>query len=183
MGSNHTTRSNLALGLQIVTRGIDRLSLWLGRFCALLMLLMVLAAIAVVALRYGLDLGSVALQETVLYLHGALFTLGAGFTLKAEGHVRVDIFYRNWGARRRAWVDLLGTALLLLPFVGFIGWQCWDYVLTSWARQEGSVEAGGLSLVYLQKSLLLGLVLTLGAQALAELARNLALLLAGGRSS
>ncbi|MBY6018098.1 TRAP transporter small permease subunit [Ferrimonas balearica] len=155
---------------------IDRLSEWLGRLCGLLMLAMLLLATAVVALRYGMESGSIALQESVLYLHGALFTLGAGFTLKHNGHVRVDIFYRNWSARRRAWVDLLGTLLLLLPLIGFIGWQSWPYVMASWARLEGSPEAGGLALVYLQKTLLLGLVLTLGLQALAELARAVATL-------
>ncbi|MBY5990595.1 TRAP transporter small permease subunit [Ferrimonas balearica] len=157
-------------------RGIERFSQALGWLCGLLMLVMLLLAVLVVVLRYGLASGSIALQEGVLYLHGALFTLGAGFTLKHNAHVRVDIFYRNWSARRRAWVDLLGTLLLLLPFLLFIGWQSWGYVSASWVRMEGSVEAGGLPLVYLQKSLILALVVTLGLQALAEIARALAVL-------
>ncbi|GAA4877947.1 TRAP transporter small permease subunit [Ferrimonas pelagia] len=160
---------------------IDRLSGWLGKLCAGLMLLMLLLAIAVVVLRYGLDRGSIALQESVLYLHGCLFTLGAGFTLRQQGHVRVDIFYRRWSARRQAWVDLLGTVLLLLPFLGFVAWQSWRYVFNAWSRLEGSAEAGGLALVYLQKSLILALVLTLGLQALAELCRNLQRLREGAR--
>ncbi|MBY6187017.1 TRAP transporter small permease subunit [Marinobacter hydrocarbonoclasticus] len=161
---------------------IDRLSEWLGSLCAVLMLAMLLLATAVVALRYGLEFGSIALQEGVLYLHGALFTLGAGFTLKHNGHVRVDIFYRQWSPERRAWVDLLGTVLLLLPFLAFIGWQSWDYVMASWARLEGSPEAGGLALVYLQKSLILAMVTTLAMQALAEIARSV-ITLRGGQSS
>ncbi|SHI11437.1 TRAP transporter small permease subunit [Ferrimonas marina] len=164
------------VGWGLVDR-IDRISERLGQLCGLLMLLMLLLAFLVVVLRYVFDLGSIALQEAVLYLHGALFTLGAGFTLKHQGHVRVDIFYREWSPRRKAWVDLLGTLLLLLPFLGFIALQSWDYVANAWARMEGSVEAGGLGLVYLQKSLILALVLTLGLQALAELGRNLAVLL------
>ncbi len=154
-------------------QSLDRVSDGLGRLCALLLLLMVLLAVGVVVLRYGLAVGSIALQEVVLYLHGALFTLGAGFTLKQQGHVRVDIFYRDWSPRRQAWVDLLGILLLLFPVLGFIAWQSWDYVFTAWARLEGSPEAGGLALVYLQKSLILGLVLTLGLQGIAELLRCL----------
>ncbi|MBY5921434.1 TRAP transporter small permease subunit [Ferrimonas balearica] len=158
---------------------IDRVSEWLGTLCALLMLAMLLLATAVVVLRYGLETGSIALQETVLYLHGALFTLGAGFTLKHNGHVRVDIFYRNWSVRRRAWVDLLGTLLLLLPFMGFIAWQSWRYVMASWAGLEASPEAGGLALVYLQKSLIMAMVATLVLQALAEIAKAVVTLKGG----
>ncbi len=158
---------------------IDRLNEWLGTLCALLMLAMLLLAVAVVALRYGLETGSIALQETVLYLHGALFTLGAGFTLKHDGHVRVDIFYRNWSVRRRAWADLLGTLLLLLPFVGFVAWQSWRYVVASWMGLEASPEAGGLALVYVQKTLILAMVVTLALQALAQIAKAVVTLRGG----
>ncbi|TKB50005.1 TRAP transporter small permease subunit [Ferrimonas sediminicola] len=134
---------------------------------------MLLCAMTVVLLRYGLALGSIALQESVLYLHGSAFALGAAFTLKRDGHVRVDIFYREMSPRRQAGVNVIALALFVLPSVGLIAYLSWDYVLASWGGMEGSAEAGGLPLVYLQKSLLLLLCLTLGLQGVAELLRNL----------
>ncbi|WP_028117674.1 TRAP transporter small permease subunit [Ferrimonas senticii] len=160
---------------------IDRVSRWLGNITATLLLLMALLAGLVVLLRYGFEVGSIALQESVLYLHGAVFTLGAGFTLLHQGHVRVDIFYQHWSTRRQAAVDLTGLLLLLLPVLLFFGYSSWDYVMVSWQRWEGSPEAGGLPLVYLQKSLILGLVLALLLQTIAEVGRCITTL-SGARS-
>lgn len=156
--------------LPLISR-LDRISHWLGQLCALLLLLMALLAGLVVLLRYGFEVGSIALQESVLYLHGAVFTLGAGFTLMHQGHVRVDIFYRQWSQRRQAIVDMLGYLLLLLPVLLFFGYVSFDYVIISWQRMEGSPEAGGLPIVYIQKTLLLGLVGALLLQAITELLR------------
>ncbi|WP_298444676.1 TRAP transporter small permease subunit [uncultured Ferrimonas sp.] len=150
---------------------LDRLSTILGHLCGYCLLLMVLLAGLVVLLRYGFGIGSIALQESVLYLHGAVFTLGTGFTLLHQGHVRVDIFYRQWSPRRKAAVDLAGYLLLLLPVLLFFAIASWDYVMVSWQRLEGSPESGGLPLVYLQKTLLLGLVGALLLQAVAEIGR------------
>ena len=74
--------------------------------------------------------------------------------VKANGHVRVDIFYRKLSARGQALVNLFGTLLLLLPFCGFLLWISWDYVAVAWTLREGSREAGGLPLVYLLKTLI-----------------------------
>jgi TRAP-type mannitol/chloroaromatic compound transport system permease small subunit len=128
---------------------------WTGRVVAWLTLLMVIITFTVVVLRYGFDLGSIALQESIIYLHALNFMLGAAFTLKRDAHVRVDIFYQKMGPRGRALVDLLGTLLLLLPVCGFIFWSSWDYVADAWAVREASGEAGGLPFVYLLKSILL----------------------------
>ena len=128
---------------------------WIGHGVAWLTLLMVIITFTVVVLRYGFDLGSIAMQESIIYLHALNFMLGAAFTLKHDAHVRVDIFYQKMGPRGRAWVDLLGTLLLLLPVCGFIFWSSWDYVADAWAVLESSGDAGGLPLVYLLKSILL----------------------------
>ncbi len=128
---------------------------WIGRAIAWLTLLMVMVTFAVVVLRYGFDLGSIAMQESVVYLHALNFMLGAAYTLKHDAHVRVDIFYQQMGPRSRAVVDLFGTLLLLLPVCGFIFWTSWGYVAAAWAVQESSGEAGGLPFVYLLKSILL----------------------------
>ena len=128
---------------------------WTGRAVAWLTLLMVIVTFMVVALRYGFDLGFIAMQESVIYLHALNFMLGAAYTLKHEAHVRVDIFYQKMGPRGRAWVDVFGTLFLMLPVCGFIFWTSWDYVAAAWAVQETSGEAGGLPFVYLLKSTLI----------------------------
>ncbi|HDK37794.1 MAG TPA: TRAP transporter small permease subunit, partial [Thiolapillus brandeum] len=94
------------------------------------------------------------------------------YTLRHQGHVRVDIFYHKFSERTCAWVDLLGTLLLLFPLVGFIFWVSWDYVLESWKVLEGSREAGGLPGVFLLKTLLLLMPLTMMLQGLALMLRS-----------
>lgn len=138
-----------------ITRNLEVINEWVGRGVAWLTLLMVMITFSVVVLRYGFNLGSIAMQESILYLHALNFMLGAAFTLKHDAHVRVDIFYQKMGPLGRAWVDLLGTLLLLLPVCGFIFWSSWDYVTMSWEVREASGEAGGLPFVYLLKSILL----------------------------
>jgi len=96
--------------------------------------------------------GSIALQESITYLHATLFMLGAAWTLKEDGHVRVDIFYSKQSRRTRAWIDLAGTLLLLLPVSAFILFSSLDYVAASWSVRESSQEAGGLDAVYLLKT-------------------------------
>ena len=138
--------------LQQLARALDRLAELTGRSISWLTLAMVIVTLAVVVLRYAFDTGSIALQESVTYLHAAVFMLCAAYTLKHDAHVRVDIFYQRWSPRARAWVDLLGTLLLLAPVCIFIMVASLDYVSSSWSIHEGSREAGGLDGVYLLKT-------------------------------
>ncbi len=133
---------------------IDRINDWVGRAAAWLALLMVLTAFAVVVLRYAFDLGWIAMQESVIYLHAGLFMLGIPFTLQRDGHVRIDLIYRRLSPGGQAWVNLFGCLVLLFPVAGFLLWSSWDYVAESWALKESSGEAGGLPWVYLLKSLI-----------------------------
>lgn len=133
---------------------------------------MVLVTFMVVLLRYLLDMGWIAMQESITYLHAMVFMLGASYTFQQQGHVRVDIFYQKFSERGRAWVDLLGTLLLLLPLMGFIFWISWEYVTASWKVHEASREAGGLPGVYLLKTLLLLMPLGMLVQGLALMLRS-----------
>jgi TRAP-type mannitol/chloroaromatic compound transport system permease small subunit len=92
------------------------------------------------------------MQEAVSYLHTAVFMLGAAYTLRHDGHVRVDIVYRRLSARGQSLVNLLGTLLLLLPVCIYILLSSLDYVSASWALREGSQEAGGLDAVFVLKT-------------------------------
>jgi TRAP-type mannitol/chloroaromatic compound transport system permease small subunit len=131
---------------------LDRVAEVTGRGIAWLTLGMVLITFAVVVLRYGMQTGSIALQESVSYLHAIVFMLGAAYTLKHDGHVRVDIFYQKASPRARAWTNLLGTLFLLFPTCVFIFVSSLDYVASSWSIHEGSRETGGLDGVFLLKT-------------------------------
>lgn len=161
-----------------LARGIDAVIRVIGETVAWLALAMVLVTFLVVVLRYAFDAGSIALQESVTYMHASLFMLAIAYTLGRGGHVRVDIFYQRMGPRGRAWVDLVGTLALLVPVCLLILWLGWDYVAASWAVGEASREAGGLPGVYVIKTLILAMPVLLLLQGLAWVLRN-ALFLAG----
>jgi TRAP-type mannitol/chloroaromatic compound transport system permease small subunit len=159
---------------------LEGISEFLGSAVSWLSLAMVLVTFIIVVLRYAFDLGWIWLQESVTYMHAALFLVGAAYTLKHEGHVRVDIFYRRFTPRTRAWVDLGGSLLLLLPVCFFIFSVSWEYVAQSWDLHEGSREAGGLDGVYLLKSLMLVMAGLLVLQGLAQAIRHLLALFGRG---
>ena len=148
---------------------IDRINQQIGRYSAWLALAMVLLMAAVVVLRYWFQFGSIAMQEAVVYLNAALFACGAGYTLKQQGHVRVDIFYSRASARVQACIDLAGGVLFLLPSTLFIFFGNWDYVALSWRIREGSTEASGLPYIYVLKSMILLLAVLLALQGIAEM--------------
>lgn len=163
--------------LHLTVRYIDRFSEACGRLLAWLVLAMALLTTAVVILRYGFNVGSILAQESITYLHGCLFMLGAAYTLKHDGHVRVDIFYRILDARGQAWVNCLGGVLFLLPLCVFLLLISWDYVAASWVIRESSPEPGGIPALFLLKTLLPLLALNLLLQGLAETLRHLATLM------
>ena len=101
---------------------IDRISDLTGRTIAWLTFAMVLITCAIVIARYFFGFGSIGLQESVMYLHGIVFMLGIGYTLKERGHVRVDVLYEKFSARTKDIVDLLGHLAFLMPVAGFIPW-------------------------------------------------------------
>lgn len=165
--------------VSLVTRLANRLDYFAertGHTAAWLALALVAVTFGVVVLRYLFDFGSIALQETILYLHASLFLLGAAYTLKVDGHVRVDIFYRDLSERGKALVDLLGALLLLIPVCGFMLWISWDYVAIAWSLHEGSRETGGLPYVYLLKTLIPLASALLILQGISQALRNLAVL-------
>lgn len=158
-------------------RWLDAIAEFTGNTTAWLTGIMVIIACIVVGLRHLFGIGSIALQESVIYMHAAVFMLGAAYTLKRGGHVRVDILYRRMSVRKRAWVDALGSLLLTLPLMIFIGWGSWEFVQASWRINEGSTNSGGMGGVYLLKSLLPLMALSVSLQAIAELLRNLVVLM------
>ncbi len=158
--------------------GLEALSEFSGRLVAWLVLLLVLLISYDVAMRYLFQGGSVALQELEWHLFALIFLLGAAYTLKHDGHVRVDVFYQNrLGARGRAWVDLLGTLFFLLPFCLLVILSSWPFVHDAWQFHEASPDPGGLPARWLLKAAIpLGFLLLL-LQGLADAMRKLMTLL------
>ncbi|HET8728070.1 MAG TPA: TRAP transporter small permease subunit [Alphaproteobacteria bacterium] len=166
--------------LSAIADAIDRLNETIGRTVSWLALFMVLVQCVLVAMRYVFGVASIVIQESLVYAHGLLFTLAAGYTLLHDGHVRVDIFYREASPRRKALIDLLGVLFLLLPFCMLLWLTAWPYVGASWAILEGSREQSGIRGIYLLKSAILALAALIALQGLSLGIRSAAIL-AGAR--
>ena len=158
--------------LAAAVRSVDRLNDVIGRAVSWLCLALVITTGAVVVLRYAFSVGFVWLQESYVWMHAVIFMVGAAYTLLHDGHVRVDVFYRGASPRYRAWVDLLGSLLLLLPVVLVIAYMSLGYVNDSWVRLEASREAGGLPGLFLLKSVILIFCLLLTLQGLSLAGRS-----------
>jgi TRAP-type mannitol/chloroaromatic compound transport system permease small subunit len=154
-----------------IAGSIDRAIAAIGRAATWCCLYAVLAEFAVVVMRYALGMGSIRLQESVLYAHAALFMLAAAWTLQVGGHVRVDVFYAQASPRRRAVIDLIGAIVFLFPFAIAVAVLSLPYVERSWAILEGSRETSGLPYVYLLKALIPLFALLLGLQGVAQAIR------------
>ena len=157
---------------------LDTFSRFTGRAVSWLTLVMVLVTFVVVIMRYVFDAGLIWLQESVTWMHAVVFMLGAAYTLQSEDHVRVDVFYRDMSARRRAFVDSAGVVLFLLPLCLFLAWQSWDFVAASWSLREASRESGGLPypFVPLLKSVLVLMPVMVGLQGVSLLLRSIAII-------
>jgi TRAP-type mannitol/chloroaromatic compound transport system permease small subunit len=157
---------------------IDVINKRIGECVSYFTFVMAAVTFAVVVLRYGFNLGWIAMQESVIYLHAAVFLLGSAYTLQHDGHVRVDVFYRGFSHRRKALVNLVGTLFLLLPVMIFITVVSWHYVFESWRTLEGSMESGGLPFLYVLKSCILLFSFTMFLQGISEAIKQ-SLILAG----
>ena len=146
-----------------------------GKLVAWLTLLMVIVTFVIVIMRYAFDAGLIWLQESVIWMHAAVFMVGAAYTLKHDEHVRVDVFYRSSSAKRKAWTDLLGVLLFLLPVCGFLLIKSWDFAAVSWSIKEASRESGGLPypLVPMAKSILVVMPFIVGLQGVSILLKSI----------
>ena len=151
-----------------VAAGLDKVSNALGQWIGWLIFIMMLTTAVIVVMRYFLNLGSISLQETVLYLHGTALMLGMGYTLKTDGHVRVDVLHRRLTPRQKIWVDLVGFGVFLLPFSVFLLVTSLPYVTFSWSVLEASGAPGGLPGVFLLKTLIPVMAVLLLLQGLSE---------------
>lgn len=125
-------------------RAVDALTERIGRAAIWLVLVATLISAGNALARYALGESSNAWLEIQWYLFGAIFLLAAGYTLKHNGHVRIDIFYNRLPPRGQAWIDLAGGLLFLLPMALGLAWLAWPMFHEAWLTHEMSPDAGGL---------------------------------------
>lgn len=149
-----------------VSGTIDRINEWVGRTAAWLTAVMVAVGAYNAVVRYlsrytGQSLSSNAYIELQWYMFSLVFLLGAAYTLRHNAHVRVDVIYSRLSRRARAWINLLGTLLFLIPFSLLSLWVSWPSVRNSWAVMEVSPDPGGLPRYPIKTAILVAFMLLL----------------------
>ena len=158
-----------------LSRLIDRVSEFIGRWIAWLVLFAVLISAANAVSRKAFNLSSNAFLEIQWYLFAAVFLLASGYTLMRQEHVKIDVVSGRFSKRTQIWIDIVGLAFFLLPFVYFIVKLAMPLVINAYVTHEMSSNAGGLLRWPVFALLPLGLVL-LGMQAISELIKRFAFL-------
>ncbi len=148
---------------------LDAFNRAIGRCANLVLLPIVLMAFAVVVLRYAFGMSYTWMQEAYVWMNSIVFIGMVGYSLQAEKHVRVDLFYARMSERARAWVNIGGVLLCLWPLVGVIAWTSYNPIMRSWRLLERSPNEGGLPFVYLHKGLIFVFCLLLFLQGLSLL--------------
>jgi TRAP-type mannitol/chloroaromatic compound transport system permease small subunit len=163
-------------GLALLVRMIGGLNRAVGEVLSWLALACVLVCFAVVVERYVFNSSTLWMQDLYVWLGGAMFTGVAGFALKRDDHVRVDIFYRPATVRKKAMADLFGVVFFLLPFIYVAFTYAWPAVARSWSYQEGSANIGGMPGLFVLKSFIIVFCVLVGLQGLAMGARAILVL-------
>ncbi len=137
--------------LTTLCRWVDGLNEHIGRGVAWVSALLVAVIFVDVVMRYAFNTSFVFTQELEWHLFAFIFLIGAGYTLLHDGHVRVDIVYQRLGPKGRAWVNLAGVLLFLIPGCLMVITTSWKFVANSFAIMEGSPDPGGIPYRFLIK--------------------------------
>jgi len=158
---------------------IDRLNRSIGKAVSWLTLLLVLVIVVDVSLRYVFNSTSAASTELEWHLFATIFLLGAAYTLQDDGHVRVDVFYDRFSDKTKAWVNLLGTAVLLIPFCCIALFESLSFVASSYALGETSPQPGGLPARWIIKAVIPFSLFLLALQGISIIIKSLTVILDG----
>ena len=134
---------------------------FLGKFISLMIPIMTILMILIIVARYFFGIGLTGLQELVMYIHALVFLGCAGYVHYKNEHVRVDIFYRESSKEYKRKVNFILSFLFLIPICFVIAYYSFDLIEMAWRIREISTEPGGLKFVYVQKTLILLLPVTL----------------------
>ena len=140
--------------LQHLSIWIDKFNKLVGHATAWVSLALVTVVFVDVVLRYLFNQSSVFTQELEWQLFAFIFLIGAGYTLLCDGHVRVDIFYQRFGTKGKAWINLGGVILALIPGCLMIILTSWHFVVRAWEVVEGSPDPGGIPYRFIVKGLI-----------------------------
>jgi len=162
--------------LQPWASAIDRFSTGIGHLMAWAVVLMTAIIVYDVSMRFLFQMGSVLLQELEWHLFGIIFLLGAAYTYREDGHVRIELFYQKLSKIQQAKINLFGNLLILLPVCLLVIWTSIPFVSNSFAYSEVSPDPGGLSYRWLIKSAIPAGFLLLFLQGLADSFRQLLIL-------
>ncbi|MES9971187.1 MAG: TRAP transporter small permease subunit [Candidatus Thiodiazotropha sp.] len=135
-------------------KAVNGFSDLLGRIAGVLLILLLLNVFYDVIMRYLFNDVSIGMQELEWHLYATVFLLGVSYTLRHNGHVRVDLIYERQSLKRKAWIDILGTLIFLFPFAILVGYYGLDFVRESFEMGEQSGDPGGLPYRWLIKSMI-----------------------------
>ncbi|MDH5513284.1 MAG: TRAP transporter small permease subunit [Gammaproteobacteria bacterium] len=166
--------------LNAFVRAIDAANEAIGRAVLWLVGAATLISAGNALARYGFGMSSNAWLEIQWYLFAGIILLAAGYTLKHNGHVRIDVVYGRFSARTRAWIDLFGALLFLLPLCGLMVWLSWPGFVDSFVSGETSPDAGGLIRWPVRLVIPLGFAL-LALQGVAEVIKRISYLRGEGK--
>ena len=159
-----------------LSRWIDRVNEFVGRWLAWLVLAAVLISAANATARKAFDIGSNAFLEIQWYLFSAVFLVGSGYTLLRQEHVKIDVVLHNFSRRTQVKVEIFGLLTFLLPFVWAVIDLVWPLVIRAYFSGEMSSNAGGLIRWPVYAMVPLGFTL-LGLQGISELIKRAAFLM------
>lgn len=125
-----------------------------GNMCSIILILMGLNIFYNVVMRYFFNDVSIAMQELEWHLFAAMFMFGIGYTLKEDGHVRVDVIYEQLSKKMQAIINIIGSLLLALPFTCLIIYFSVSYALDAYTMGEGSADPGGLPHRWIVRSII-----------------------------
>ena len=132
----------------------EKLNFIIGKILVLIMILLILNVFYDVISRYFFHGGSIALQELEWHFFGVMILFGMSYTLKTEGHVRVDFIYNNISPKKQALINILGTIFFIIPFAIFIVYGSYDFVMDSYTSNEISDDPGGLTHRWIIKAMI-----------------------------
>ena len=138
--------------LKWICRLIDKINMRMGRFVSWFTLLLVCVTFADVVMRYFFNKSFVFTQELEWHVFAFIFLMGAGYTLKVDGHVRVEVFYGKMGLKGKAWVDLVGVLFFLIPSCALFIKTAIPFVMKSFEVMEGSPDPGGIPYRFILKA-------------------------------
>lgn len=150
---------------------IDRFIIAVASVVNWVWVVLILLIVVNVAMRYVIGTNFIAMEELQWHLYAIGFMVGIGFTLQQDGHVRVDVVAERFSRRRRAWIEFLGLALILLPLCVILFYQAWPFVTRAYSLNEVSAAPGGLTHRWIIKSVILIAVVYLGLAAFSRLLR------------